>query len=368
MTTDQLEYSIAQYADGTLPAAERAALEARLATDERARAMLEAYRRLDAAIAGVRAADAVPAVRWDDLAARIARATAALPMPSPAQDISESLERAVAQFADGSLPASEREAVAAQIAENPALADLLTAYTAVDDGLRGHALPPVRWDRLALHLSDAVADHGTATAALPEALSFDIAQYADGTLNADRTAAVEAELSANAAARFALADEQSLDSAFASLKAQSMPAVRWERLASHLSNAVADEVARANEKVSTRLRLFPVLRSPMRLAAAASVLLALGFGIRLMRPSATPPKVKGPENTATLIVAGPSSEGAAGAATLDVTIGPPPVLAGAPAEASGFTDDLASRPSSTIIAGGQEPPPQPREDAFGHAY
>jgi anti-sigma factor RsiW len=37
MSTDQLEFSISQYLDGTLPADEQAALEERLATDAQAR-------------------------------------------------------------------------------------------------------------------------------------------------------------------------------------------------------------------------------------------------------------------------------------------------------------------------------------------
>ena len=46
MTSEQLEFSITQYLDGTLPAEEVGALEARLASDPQARAMLDEHRAL----------------------------------------------------------------------------------------------------------------------------------------------------------------------------------------------------------------------------------------------------------------------------------------------------------------------------------
>ena len=47
MTRDELEFSISQYLDGNLAAAEESALEARLASDADARALLAEYRSLD---------------------------------------------------------------------------------------------------------------------------------------------------------------------------------------------------------------------------------------------------------------------------------------------------------------------------------
>src|SRR2546423_15276867 len=73
MTTEQLEFEISQYADGTLPPASRAALEAKLAADAEARALLDEYRKLDAALASARA---IPALNWDRLATSISAAVA----------------------------------------------------------------------------------------------------------------------------------------------------------------------------------------------------------------------------------------------------------------------------------------------------
>src|SRR5688500_15981890 len=74
MIDEQLEFQIAQYADGTLPAGERAALERVLADDADARALLDEYRRLDAAL---KREMPVPAMNWDRLAAHLSDAVAA---------------------------------------------------------------------------------------------------------------------------------------------------------------------------------------------------------------------------------------------------------------------------------------------------
>ncbi|MDB5174920.1 MAG: hypothetical protein JWN51_3693 [Phycisphaerales bacterium] len=71
--TNDLEFSISQYLDGTLTDAECVALERRLAEDAGARALLDEYRRLDA---GLKAAPALPEVRWELLAESISAAVA----------------------------------------------------------------------------------------------------------------------------------------------------------------------------------------------------------------------------------------------------------------------------------------------------
>ena len=68
MTREQLEFQISQHADGTLPADEVAALEAVLAADAEARALLEEYRSLDSSL---KRELPLPEVKWDRLAAHI---------------------------------------------------------------------------------------------------------------------------------------------------------------------------------------------------------------------------------------------------------------------------------------------------------
>ena len=88
MDREQLEFRISQYVDGTLPAAEAAALEETLASDAEARALLDDFRKLHSAMAREAA---LPAVKWDRLAEHLSRAVAeedratrSIPMPTPA--------------------------------------------------------------------------------------------------------------------------------------------------------------------------------------------------------------------------------------------------------------------------------------------
>lgn len=64
MTKDDLEFQISQYTDGTLPPEQAAALEARLASDADARAMLLEHRRVNAILRDPRA---LPKINWDRL-------------------------------------------------------------------------------------------------------------------------------------------------------------------------------------------------------------------------------------------------------------------------------------------------------------
>jgi negative regulator of sigma E activity len=72
MTRDELEFAISQYLDGNLAEAEESALEARLASDADARALLAEYRSLDRVL---RAAPP-PTVDWDALSGRVSKAVA----------------------------------------------------------------------------------------------------------------------------------------------------------------------------------------------------------------------------------------------------------------------------------------------------
>jgi anti-sigma-K factor RskA len=73
MIDEQLEFLIAQYADGTLPDSERALVELRLQTDADARAMLDEYRTLDATL---KTSMPLPAVNWERLADHLSEAVA----------------------------------------------------------------------------------------------------------------------------------------------------------------------------------------------------------------------------------------------------------------------------------------------------
>jgi hypothetical protein len=74
MNREQLEFQISQYADGTLPAAEVAALELTLAGDAEARALLGEFRKLDTLVKTTEMP--LPAVDWDRFADHLSRAVA----------------------------------------------------------------------------------------------------------------------------------------------------------------------------------------------------------------------------------------------------------------------------------------------------
>lgn len=367
MNRDELEFSIAQYADGTLPADQRDALEAVLSADAGARELLDSYRKLDAVLANGRA-DVLPAVRWDRLAERIA-ANVARHAESD-QAVPEDAEFAVACYADGSLIGEEREAIEGGLADNAAYRLLLADYAGVDALLKNNAgpLPEVRWDELQARISDTIARHDDASAAgdVSEELEFQIAQYADGTLPAAEREAVEAALAEKPAARLLLAEYAGVGRALDAAKGEPLPAVRWDRLADEISAAVAREAPESEHvgvagkiEPAARPGSYPIsgwLRSPMRLAAAASVLLAVTVGIAVLRPkpAPVPPEVA---KVPVVQVEGPLPELAGGEVVEDIAIGPPPDRS---EFATGFTDDMISRPSRSYVASGA--PPARRND------
>jgi anti-sigma factor RsiW len=146
MNDERLEFAISQYLDGSLPAEEIAALEARLKDDAAARELLEGYRRLEAMLKGT--PTAVPAIEWERLAGHIG---------ATVQEADE-LEFALCQYADGTLPANQVPAVEAKLARDGELAASVEEHRRLSDLLKSGPLPAVRWERLAEHLADTVAE------------------------------------------------------------------------------------------------------------------------------------------------------------------------------------------------------------------
>jgi anti-sigma factor RsiW len=146
MNPEQLEFAISQYLDGSLPAEEVAALEARLNEDAAARGLLAEYRRVDALLKGT--PSAVPAIEWGRLAGRIGAAV---------QEADE-LQFALCQYADGTLTADQVPVVEAKLARDGELAASVEEHRRLSDLLKSGPLPAVRWERLAEHLAETVAE------------------------------------------------------------------------------------------------------------------------------------------------------------------------------------------------------------------
>ncbi len=101
-----------------------------------------------------------------------------------------------------------------------------------------------------------------------EQLEFLISQYADGSLPESERALLELRLRDDAEGRALLAEYRALDG---SLKAAlTVPAINWERLADHLSEAVAAEQEARAATVLGRIGTWG------KLAVAACVVLAVG--------------------------------------------------------------------------------------------
>ncbi|HWE92965.1 MAG TPA: hypothetical protein VG269_03260 [Tepidisphaeraceae bacterium] len=185
-------------------------------------------------------------------------------------------------------------------------------------------------------------------------LEFSISQYLDGTLAGDERGALERRLAEDSEARALLEEFRQLDAA---MKAAPLPDVRWELLASSISNAVADL---ADERAATSYRFPAFVRRFAPLALAASLLIAAGLAVRMYvaRPdqiAKTPPTVIQPTQTlAILNVEGPQFEKAQGAAEVQIAIGPGKSMADGSGLAQ-YSDDVVSRPSRISVASGATP-------------
>lgn len=144
MTFEELEFAISQYLDGTLPAAQVAELEARLAVDAAARALLDEYRRLDSALK----LSGVPALQWDRLAEHLSNAVAA---------DAEQVEFAAIDYVDGAMPVADAVAFASRAAEEPGVEKLVASHQKLRGALKALPKPKVHWNRLAEYLYDHAA-------------------------------------------------------------------------------------------------------------------------------------------------------------------------------------------------------------------
>jgi anti-sigma factor RsiW len=177
MRPENLEFQIAQYADGTLSATEASALERILETDAEARSMLEAYQATDAALKGL--GGDLPAMKWDELAGAISASVARIPETRSTGGVPEGLEFSIAQYADGTLKDDRRSSVEARLSRDPAARLVLRDYEAVDAAARRlhreiDPPPVVAWDRFAQMIAGAIA--AQTSERIEEEAEFELAQ------------------------------------------------------------------------------------------------------------------------------------------------------------------------------------------------
>ena len=182
-----------------------------------------------------------------------------------------------------------------------------------------------------------------------EQLEFQISQYVDGTLSPAEVAALEQTLAGDAEARAVLEDFRKVD---ATLKRTGipLPAINWDRLADHISAAVADE---DRATTSIPIRAWWV----RRIAVAAAVGIVVGVGILWPRhggPQDVANSGDGGVNATNAVavvqITGP--EVATAAPDVQINIDGP---SGDPSRQANYriAEDIIYRPSRVVIASGQ---------------
>lgn len=151
MTTEQLEFAITRYLDGTLPSEERAALEERLATDPQAQALLAEHEKLTALLRSP-----LPEMAWSELAGDFSAVVTGT--VDPAAHEQERKLNAILK-ASPALPSVRWDALAQQIsgAIDAEIAAPAESDEDLDVLLRSAPQPSVNWDRLADQISSSIA-------------------------------------------------------------------------------------------------------------------------------------------------------------------------------------------------------------------
>ncbi|HYO10317.1 MAG TPA: hypothetical protein VER17_15215 [Tepidisphaeraceae bacterium] len=197
---------------------------------------------------------------------------------------------------------------------------------------------------------------------LNEQLEFQVSQYADGTLPAAEVAALEAVLASDVGARELLAEYRSVDAALK--REMSVPAMNWDRLAAHLSDAVAAEndVAPASPRTLAFSGWWARTGVRTSAAIAAMVLVAVGTFAILSRDRGTrqdapvdsvvvnsQAQTALPTAVAIIDITGPAPEAAAGPAVAEITIDATPL---AKQMHYGAAETIVYRAPRVVIASG----------------
>ena len=383
MIREELEFRIARYADGDLSVAERLAVEAELSADAEARALLAEYQTLRTVIEEA-AGPALPKVHWDRLEQLLSTAVArAAPGTATANEVPGHSgdgpfagalgienEFAIACLADGTL-APERQAEVEQLlVSDPRCRALFDVYHNVDAVTKASAyndaLPPVRWDRLAGQISR-VVDSG-ANARLPEDIERQIAAFVEGALPDGECDEIESRLAGDPGARVLASEYRHLDAALQTIwSADAVPTVDWERFAGRISAAIDEEAVQTaaglRKLQQGAYAVLKWLRSPTRMALAASVLIGVALVSRLMHGPGPGPGPIHPGFVATHPtveeIATLQPEAAAGPSQSEIAIGPPAVAR------SGVDDDYAEGTSDDDVV--SHPPARVRRQRQVHA-
>lgn len=181
-----------------------------------------------------------------------------------------------------------------------------------------------------------------------ETREYQLSQYADGSLPEGDRAAVEAWLAGDPAARAAVAGYRRLDAALAALP--SVAGVDWDALGGRISVALGNSRPAVAGRIGVAVR-----RAAWWGGMAVAATVGLAVGARMMQPTvpapvpiAAKPVLMAPPAVA--VVSGPAAEGGSGPASVQVSIGPSPVVS-AGASADGYAYGLARHPARVTFNG-----------------
>lgn len=183
----------------------------------------------------------------------------------------EEMEFLISQHLDGTLSREEEAKVRELLTSSDDAREILAEYQKLDGILKGSAAAPaVKWEMLADKISSAVDAVGEA-GSVSEEEELAITEYLDGSLSAVHRAALDKRFNNEPGLRAVMGQYRSLDSAIRA--SMPMPAVKWDVLAERISESI--------DAQSQRQRMFigNWLKQPMRLAAAAAILIIIGLGI-----------------------------------------------------------------------------------------
>jgi anti-sigma factor RsiW len=186
---------------------------------------------------------------------------------------------------------------------------------------------------------------------IDEQLEFAISQYADGTLPPSQRAALEARLGTSPALMAMLDEYREFGGAFRDAS-PALPAINWERLAVHLSDAVAQSDVQDDDHVRGYESPWAMPRVMRMASLAVAACLALAIGIsfeRRAKPAAAP---VGPSEIA---VAGPAADAPAGAVVEQIAVGPSPAVAMDDSTFRYGDSGVVSQPARVVIATSDAP-------------
>jgi anti-sigma factor RsiW len=180
---------------------------------------------------------------------------------------------------------------------------------------------------------------------IDEQLEFAISQYADGTLPSSQREALEAHLAADPALVALVEEYRQLGGKLA--VASPLPSINWDRLASHLSDSVAQRELYGEP---VRVYSMPWVRRAASLAVAACVAIVIGIGLE-HRDKSPVAKVGHSE----IAVAGPMADVPAGAVIEQISVGPSAAVAMDDSTFRYGESGVVSQPSRVVIASSDAP-------------